>query len=81
MLILTRKLDESIMINNNIEVKVVKVQGNQVHLGIDAPRTVSIYREEIYKQIREENQKAVKASANDDAMKLLENSLSGMFSK
>ncbi len=80
MLILTRKLDESIMINNNIEVKVVKIQGNQVHIGIDAPRTVSVYRQEIYEKIRKENQKAVQASANDDAMKLLENSLSGMFS-
>ena len=51
MLILTRKSDESIIIGNNIKIKVLKVQGNQVHIGIDAPRELSVYREEIYEQI------------------------------
>ena len=57
MLILTRKSDESIIIGYNIEVKILKVQGNQVHIGIEAPRELSIYRQEIYEQIRAENEK------------------------
>jgi len=51
MLILTRKSDESIMIGHNIEIKILKVQGNQVHIGITAPRNISVYRQEIYEQI------------------------------
>ena len=48
MLILKRKTEESIIIHHNIEVKVLKVQGGQVHLGIDAPPSVSVHRDEIY---------------------------------
>ena len=55
MLILTRKSDESIIIGDNVIVKVLKVQGGQVHIGIDAPREISVYREEIYDQIQKEN--------------------------
>ena len=78
MLILTRKSDESIIIGNNIEIKILKVQGNQVHIGIDAPRDVSIYRQEIYEQIRAENESAVQSTADEANIKKLEDSLSSI---
>lgn len=59
MLILTRKLDESIMIGNDIEVKVVKVSGSQVHLGIVAPKNIAVYRHELFEQVMNENKNAV----------------------
>ena len=62
MLVLTRKSDESIIISNNIEVKVLKIQGNQVHLGITAPRSISVYRNELYNQVKNENKKAVQTT-------------------
>jgi carbon storage regulator len=62
MLILTRKLEESIMIGNDIEVKVLKVSGSQVHLGISAPKSVAVYRHELFEQVMEENQNAVQSS-------------------
>lgn len=65
MLILTRKLDESIMIGNDIEVKVIKVSGSQVHLGIVAPKNVAVYRHELFEQVMNENKKAVQNSANN----------------
>ena len=70
MLILTRKLDESIMIGNDIEVKVVKVSGSQVHLGIKAPKSVAVYRHELFEQVMEENQNAVQASGIDSLSSL-----------
>jgi carbon storage regulator len=79
MLILTRKSDESIIIGNNIQIKVLKVQGNQVHLGIDAPRELSVYRQEIYDQIRKENENAVQANiSNEDKIKQLEENLNNL---
>ena len=51
MLVLTRRCNETIVIANDIEVKVLKIQGNQVHLGIDAPRSVTVYREEVYRRV------------------------------
>lgn len=76
MLILTRKSDESIIIGNNIKIKVLKVQGSQVHIGIDAPRELSVYREEIYEQIRKENVNAVQHTVDENKIKQLEDSLS-----
>lgn len=58
MLALARKINESIIINDNVEVTVLEVKGDQVKLGINAPKTVPIYRQEIYKQIQEANAKA-----------------------
>jgi carbon storage regulator len=80
MLILTRKLNESIIVGNNIKVKVLKVQGNQVHLGIDAPRELSVYREEIYEQIKKENLSAVQNDINQEKLKQLEDNLSNLRS-
>jgi len=61
MLVLTRKLDESIVIGNDIVVKVVSIAGSQVHLGITAPREIPIHRQEIYDLVRSGNREAVAA--------------------
>jgi carbon storage regulator len=62
MLILSRRVGESITIGNDIQLKVVSVSGNQVRLGIDAPREVRVLREEIFKAIEEENHAAANAA-------------------
>ena len=58
MLALTRKLNEAIIINDNIEIKVLEISGDKVRLGISAPKEMNIYREEIYNQVKESNQDA-----------------------
>lgn len=60
MLALARKSNESIMIGNDIEITVLEIKGDQVKLGIKAPKSVPIYRKEIYLQIQEENRQAVR---------------------
>ncbi len=55
MLVLTRKVDESIMIGDSIEVKVLGIDGSSVKLGIQAAREVPVHRKEIYEEIRKEN--------------------------
>ncbi len=62
MLALTRKVGESIIIGDNIELTVIAVTGDQIKLGIDAPRSVNIYRKEIFLQIQEENKSAAQTS-------------------
>lgn len=59
MLVLTRKLNESIMIGNDIEITVLAVEGEQIKLGINAPKKVDIHRKEIYLSIQQENNQAV----------------------
>ena len=59
MLALARKVNESIVINDNIEITVLEVKGDQIKLGIDAPKSVPVYRKELYVQIQEANQAAV----------------------
>lgn len=59
MLALTRKLDEGIMIDGNIEIKILGIQGDKVKIGIKAPKEVTIYREEIYRQIKASNEEAI----------------------
>ena len=54
MLILTRRIGESVMIGDDIKITVLGVKGNQVRLGIEAPQDVSVYREEIYQHIQQE---------------------------
>ena len=60
MLALARKSNESIMLGNDIEITVLEIKGDQVKLGIKAPKSVPIYRKEIYLQIQEENRQAVR---------------------
>lgn len=65
MLILTRKLGESITIGDDIKVSVLGIRGRQVRLGIEAPMKVVVHREEIYVRIQNENRKASKAVKGD----------------
>lgn len=58
MLVLTRKKNQSIVIDDNIEITVLEVQGDQVRIGINAPKSVSVHRKEVFLEIREENRKA-----------------------
>lgn len=58
MLVLTRKVDQSIMIGDHVRIVVVDVRGDQVKLGIDAPRDIMVHRHEVYEEIQAENQRA-----------------------
>ncbi|MCR5798275.1 carbon storage regulator CsrA [Eubacterium xylanophilum] len=58
MLALARKVNESIIINDNIEITILDVKGDQIKIGIDAPKSVPIYRKEIYSQIQQANVEA-----------------------
>lgn len=58
MLALSRKNNESIIIGNDIEITILEIKGDQVKIGITAPKSVSIYRKEIYLQIKESNKEA-----------------------
>ena len=58
MLALARKINQSIMIGSDIEITVLEIKGDQVKIGINAPKSVPIYRKEIYMQIQDENKKA-----------------------
>ena len=64
MLILARHTDESIMIGDDIEISIVEVKGDQVKLGVKAPRRIKVFRKEVYEAIQEEN-KAAAASTPD----------------
>ncbi|MFS8651338.1 MAG: carbon storage regulator CsrA [Caldibacillus sp.] len=60
MLILSRKKGEAIKIGDDIEIKVVAISGDQVKIGIDAPKHIEVYRQELYEQIQVENKQAAK---------------------
>lgn len=69
MLALSRKKNEALVINNNIEITVLEIKGEQVKLGISAPKEVPIYRKEVYVQIQEANAAAV----STDGLEALKN--------
>jgi carbon storage regulator len=62
MLVLSRNMNESIMIDDDVEIVIVKVQGNKVRLGIKAPRNIAVNRKEIYLRIQEEKKSPAKTS-------------------
>ncbi|HDQ14495.1 MAG TPA: carbon storage regulator [Sediminispirochaeta sp.] len=71
MLILSRKKNESIMIGNEVEVSVVDIKGDQVKLGIKAPREVKVYRQEVFAAIQRENLAASKTGTSLPSIDLL----------
>ncbi|MGC8668634.1 MAG: carbon storage regulator CsrA [Chthonomonadales bacterium] len=73
MLVLTRKPDQSIMVGGDIEITILEVRGEQVRVGIRAPRDVVIHRKEIFEQIREENTSAAQAEPVPEIEDLIAN--------
>ena len=71
MLALSRKKNEAIVINNNIEVTILEVKGDQVKIGISAPKEVPVYRKEVYVQIQNANKKAVSVEGIEALKNLL----------
>ena len=61
MLVLSRKIDERIMIGDQIEISVVDIKGDQVKIGIQAPGHIKVYRQEVYEAIQQENIEAARA--------------------
>ena len=71
MLALSRKKNEAIVVNNNVEITVLEVKGDQVKLGISAPKEVPVYRKEVYVQIQEANKEAVNVEGMEALKHLL----------
>lgn len=67
MLILTRRVGESVVIGDDVSVTVLGVKGNQVRLGVNAPRDVAVHREEIYDKIQQEGGEADESSSDSSA--------------
>ncbi|GAB6067305.1 carbon storage regulator CsrA [Methylothermus subterraneus] len=65
MLILTRRVGETLVIGDNITVTVLGVKGNQVRIGVNAPKDVSVHREEIYERIRREREAGAQATGSE----------------
>ncbi|WP_274309187.1 carbon storage regulator CsrA [Solibacillus daqui] len=70
MLVLSRKKGESIMIGDQIEIKVLAIDGDQVKLGIVAPKSIKVHRSEIFEAIQEQNKEAL---GNDNVLTILNN--------
>ncbi len=71
MLILTRRKDQKIIIDERIEVAIVDIKGDQVKLGIDAPKDVTVFRSEVFQAIQEENRVAASAPIELPALDIL----------
>lgn len=69
MLALSRKIGESIIIRNDIELTILEVKGDQVKVGINAPKAVPVYRKEIYLQIQDSNKEAATSEISADTLK------------
>ncbi len=77
MLVLARRLNESIMIGDEIEIVVIDIKGDQVKLGIKAPRKITVHRKEIYQEIKQENIAAMGSEFDPDKLR----DLSELFRK
>lgn len=75
MLVLSRKINQSVMIGDDIEVIVLETKGDTAKLGIVAPRDVKVYRQEIYLAIKDENRKSAQPAAVETASSLLKDAL------
>ena len=71
MLALTRKKGEALVINNNIEITILDIRGDQIKIGIQAPKEVPVYRKEIYLQIQKENEETMNTAGLEELKKLL----------
>ena len=72
MLALSRKKNEALVINNNIEITILEIKGEQVKIGITAPKEVPVYRKEVYVQIQDANKEAVSTNGMEALKKMLE---------
>lgn len=75
MLALSRKKNEALIINNNVEITILEIKGEQVKIGISAPKEVPVYRKEVYVQIQNANEEAVHADGNAAGMGALKKML------
>ncbi|MBO4376482.1 MAG: carbon storage regulator CsrA [Lachnospiraceae bacterium] len=71
MLALSRKKGESLIINNNVEITILDIKGDQIKVGIQAPKDVTIYRKEVYLQIQDSNKEAMETDGLDALKNLL----------
>ncbi len=71
MLALSRKKNEAIIVNNNIEITILEIKGEQVKIGISAPKEVPVYRKEVYAQIQDSNKEAVNTEGLEALKQLL----------
>ena len=71
MLALSRKKGEALVVNNNVEITILEIKGEQVKIGITAPKEVPIYRKEVYVQIQEANKEAMDAESAMEGLKNL----------
>lgn len=72
MLALSRKVNESIIIGNDIQITILEIKGEQIKIGITAPKSVPVYREEVYEQIKEANKEAVSDAVQENLKKLFQ---------
>lgn len=72
MLALSRKKNEALIINNNVEITILEIKGEQVKIGISAPKEVPIYRKEVYMQIQNANEESVHTDGMEALKKMLE---------
>lgn len=71
MLILSRKMNEKIMIGEDISVTIIEIRGDQVKIGVDAPKAVKVFRQEVYEAIRNENRAAATSNADLESLSKL----------
>ncbi|MCL2155751.1 MAG: carbon storage regulator CsrA [Leptospirales bacterium] len=77
MLVLARRLNESIMIGDDIEIIIIDIKGDQVKLGVKAPRKITVHRKEIYQEIKQENIAAISSDFDPTTLR----DLSDLFKK